>query len=208
MNVAVQHSSSSRLPPVLAVGGRFGKYYPEPERDIRKPDVVADQTLAALLKALRTFLHEEGSPYAAPTYKRAVSLAKKLRYSSTDVEKLSLAMAELQDEKGFEVMAGFFLSALINKGPDGCYVLHVNHLKVPLGNLCVNNVKDVTIEGDVGFGLGCEMKKGVIRVEGNADSLTGDGMRGGEIHVDGTVRNLGQDLRGGKIYQAGVLIYG
>lgn len=59
------------------------------------------------------------------------------------------------------------------------------------------------------------MMKGEIRVVRDAGQNTGEWMRGGEIHVDGTIQSVGSKfygntgyrvLFGGKIYQKGKLL--
>jgi hypothetical protein len=65
----------------------------------------------------------------------------------------------------------------------------------------------ITIGGDVENRLGEKMVGGTIEVHGNAGDDVGWNMNGGEIHVYGTLGGLHDDIKGGKIYHNGKLIY-
>jgi formylmethanofuran dehydrogenase subunit C len=43
------------------------------------------------------------------------------------------------------------------------------------------------------------MKRGKIIIEGNTEERTGEWMEGGEVHIKGRIRSLGE-VRGGKVY--------
>jgi len=61
------------------------------------------------------------------------------------------------------------------------------------------------VASEAGDYLGMGMKSGSIVIKGNAGWGIGDGARGGEIHVDGKIRAILNDL-GGNIYHKGKLI--
>jgi formylmethanofuran dehydrogenase subunit C len=116
------------------------------------------------------------------------------------VEKISLALAEFQDEEDFESKAGLFLSALINNCPESEFVIHTRHLGVKIFYLGLYNTKDITIKGDVGDYLAYSMSGGRITVEGNAGYGAGNTMENGEIIIDGNSDYfLGDRMKGGKI---------
>jgi hypothetical protein len=85
----------------------------------------------------------------------------------------------------------------------------------------------ITVEGNVDFGLGCRlkggsitvernaghcigdmMKDGTIRIKGNAGHNIGGMMKGGEIHLEGEHGDLGDYIRGGRIFHKEQLISG
>ena len=65
----------------------------------------------------------------------------------------------------------------------------------------------ITIEGNANFQLGMSMRGGTITVNGNADFEFGAFMRDGEIHLNGKYRSLCADIRGGRIFHNGKLIF-
>ena len=205
----------------------FGRYKRESELAVRTLEVKGSETLAQLKEAWRnTYLYRWDS--LDGLYKKSVSSLKDINYSAKDVENFSVVLAEFQ--KGFDLdfnlRAGIFLSALINNGKDGDYIIYTNHCKVK--PICVGykNYKSIKINGDVGAACGCQMIGGKIIINGNTDytlglsmaggiiivngdveSLAGQLMRGGEIHLNGSFRDLGGPLFGGKIFYRGKLIF-
>ncbi|NYZ74497.1 hypothetical protein H0O00_05110 [Candidatus Micrarchaeota archaeon] len=208
--------------PVLAMANRFNRYKPETEKAVRKVEVVEDETLRQLKKAWGTFKYDNTDP---DFYNKAANVVKKLDYSASDVENFSLALAEFQDEGGFQSKAGVFLSALTNNGKDSDYVIHTAHLEVPVNLIGCFNTKNIVVNGDVGKAVGSGMKNGTITVNGNAGSAAGIGMlggsitvegnaadafgwymQGGEIHIQGEIGKIANDIDHGKIYHKGKLI--
>ena len=212
-------------PAVLALAGRFGKYKPEEEKEVRKIDVKEDKVLKQLKAAWRKFKHI-GPPnlrrieeiYEYP-YRHALKQVKGIRYSARDVESFTLALIGFQREKNFSEKAGYFLSALINNCRDTDYVVHTQHLVKEINYLGFKNTKNVVVNGnighsigkcmkrgsitlncDVGERVGWDMKGGTITVNGNADVELGCGMEGGTIIVNGNAGySLGFAMRGGII---------
>jgi formylmethanofuran dehydrogenase subunit C len=50
------------------------------------------------------------------------------------------------------------------------------------------------------------MKGGGIEVEGDVKGVVGEGMSGGEIHVNGNFKGASRKMKGGKVYHKGKLI--
>jgi len=212
-------------PAVLALAGRFGKYKPEEEKEVRKIDVKEDKVLKQLKAAWRKFKHI-GPPnlrrieeiYEYP-YRHALKQVKGIRYSAKDVESFTLALIGFQREKNFSERAGYFLSALINNCRDTEYVVHTQHLVKKINYLGFKNTKNIvvngnmghsigkcmkrgsiTLNGDVGERVGWDMKDGTIIVNGNADVELGCGMEGGSISVNGNAgRGVGFRMMGGTL---------
>ena len=66
---------------------------------------------------------------------------------------------------------------------------------------------EIVIDGDCGEDLGNEMEGGKITVKGNGGECVGLGMAGGTIRIDGDYVSLDKNIKGGKIYHKGKLIY-
>ena len=215
-----------RVPLVVAVSGRFGKYRPEEERDVRKVAVEKDQVLEQLKAAWKRYDCDVCKFLPKELYQIALKQVKGLVYSAKDVEKFSLALAEFQDEEWFSLKAGYFLSALINNGRESEYTIHTRHLGQKIDELGHGNTKNITVNGDVGRTVGHEMKGGTIHVEGDMDGNAGWAMEGGtiilegnagpavrwlmaggEIHLNGGYKSISKDPDGGKIYHKGKLIW-
>lgn len=65
---------------------------------------------------------------------------------------------------------------------------------------------DIRIRGNVDEMAGWLMKGGTITVEGDAGISVGYGMFGGVIHLEGGYSDIGDRIKGGKIYHKGELI--
>jgi len=65
----------------------------------------------------------------------------------------------------------------------------------------------ITVGGDVSHQLGWAMEGGTIEVNGNASVNVGGYMKGGEIHIYGTLVSLDSEVRSGKIYHKGKLVF-
>jgi hypothetical protein len=160
---------------------------------------------ASVLTAWRSYRPEHG----IYSYRSALRLVRYLGHSSADVEAFSLMMGSFRSEDRFPEKAGHFLSALINSGRDMDYTVHTAHLEDRIDGLGRHNRKNVIgrhnrknviVEGDLGKGVGCQMKKGKLHVEGSVDIWVGESMSGGEIIVEGDVLyDVGRFMRGGSI---------
>jgi len=184
-----------RVSSVVAFGSRFGKYKPEEEKEVRKIEVKEDEVLRQLKAAWRRFASAKRSGC-----EDALKAVGKLKYSAADVEKFSIALVEFQDESGFGFAAGYFLSALINRGGVSDYVIHTRHLAKKIYYLGIENYKNITVNGDVGGELGYLMKSRSIIVNGNVESNVGKFMKRGTIIVAGNVDvGVGEYMKGGTI---------
>jgi formylmethanofuran dehydrogenase subunit C len=66
---------------------------------------------------------------------------------------------------------------------------------------------EIIVNGNGGDSLGIRMKGGKITVKGNAGEDIGFGMVSGEIHIEGDYESLADDIKRGKFYHKGRLIY-
>jgi hypothetical protein len=65
----------------------------------------------------------------------------------------------------------------------------------------------ITVNGNAFHNVGWEMKCGSISVKGNAGEGVGIFAKGGEIRLEGDYGGLSEDIRGGRIYHKGKLIF-
>jgi formylmethanofuran dehydrogenase subunit C len=104
--------------------------------------------------------------------------------------------------KEFQVEQGIFFSALMNHGKDSDYVIHTEHLDIPIDYLGYRIERDVnvTVRGDVGEWVGNKMRRGSINVEGNTGRCLGHTLMGGSIAVKGNAANaVGFMMKDGNI---------
>jgi glutamate synthase domain-containing protein 3 len=179
-----------------AIGSRFTRYKKEDEKTVQQFDVRERLALRQMIEAWKLFR------IGNQDYNKAWAAIKRIKYSKKDVEDFCIALAELQ---GSELSGneGPFLSALINKKRGREYNLHVAHLPGRINDLGSRNIGKVTIVGDIGLFAGREMKRGWIRINGNAHNGVGFYMRGGEITVDGDAGTVGGNMKKGFITVTG-----
>src|SRR5208283_3941748 len=162
------HSGRNETP-ALAASSAFGKYRPETEQGIRTPsEVKTDKVIENMKKIWKRCAKEEGLNVAGMG-----AWIHRLRYTPTDIEAFSIAIAEYQYQKDFSDHMGFFLSSLINNCKGNEVTIHTAHLTERIDNLGFRNTKDITVKGNSGRKVGYGMKGGTITVEGNAGGDVG-----------------------------------
>jgi formylmethanofuran dehydrogenase subunit C len=170
--------------PPLSASRRFGGYKKETPKRTRESDVTEDHSLDKLIRIWKRFTN--GERYAQENYPEAYELAGKISYSSEDITRFCITMAQFQGESNFfENKAGTFLSALINNGNEGKYMIPTEHFDMEIHWLGLANSKDVTVVGDVGIYSGVFMRSGNIEIRGNVGRGVGSGMKSGNIIVKG-----------------------
>jgi len=126
------------------------------------------------------------------------------QYESKNITEFSLQLSTLQRDKHFRDYLGIYLSALINLSRENNFLVYTNHLDKLLSFVGWENMKDITIIGDVGCYVGANMKKGSIVVNENTEYSVGSGMNGGRVVVEGNVNGgVGNEMSGGEIYLNG-----
>jgi len=192
-----------RVPPVLAVGSRFGKYKPEEEKEVRKVQVKEDKVLKKLKTAWKK-VKADAHRFCDDFHRDALKQVKGLDYSAKDVENFSIVLVEFQGEKYFSDKAGAFLSALINNGKDSNYVIHTGHLARAIDFLGYKNTKNMIVNGNAGHNVGHGMQDGTINVNGNAGHFVGRAMEAGSIIVNGSAGwDIGYQMINGTIIVRG-----
>jgi hypothetical protein len=198
-----------RLIRPLMAGKRFGRYKKEAEKALRKMDVREDQTLRQLIDAWTAFrlsneeILVDGGIYVDDcwrVYENACAELTKVSYSSADVTRFGLKLAEFEYGLDFHFLAGLFLTALANMRGERSFTIHTAHLGSPLHYLGMENTRDLIVLGDVGYNAGNNMQDGSMLIEGNALGSLGACMRQGTIHVTGDAGNdIGYGMTGGEI---------
>ncbi len=187
---------------MLNADNPFRRYKLEPQQQVRKQQIGENQTIKTIRGAWKQC--GVGSRTGVIRfYQKAYRLLRKIEYTAKDVERFSIVLAELQDDKEFGFRAGIFLSALINNCKEEEFVIFTNHLSKMVNYLGFSNRKNITVQGNVGGLLGNEMRTGKITVNGNARMSVAPFMRGGEIHINGEIDSVSEYIADGIIYQNG-----
>ena len=202
----VVRTGNASKSPVVPFAGRFGRYAPEAEKDVRKADVREDEVLKQLKSLFTKFECEcptQCYEILEGPYNEALKLVRGLNYSAQDVTNLSIALAEFQDMVGFPKRAGLFLSALVNNMPDEHFVIHTKHLAVPISDLGYRNIGNVTVKGSLADLIGHMMVGGTMVIEGNVRWALAFRMKGGHMEIGGECGQVGNELSGGTILVKG-----
>lgn len=182
----------------------FGKYKAEVPQVIEKQKIIVDETLSRLREKFERVEIIRGKwlfgDTTKPSYSKALSLLKGLKYSSKDIETFSIALAEFQEEKDFEHRAGVFLSVLINSCKEKDFTIITKHLLKKTDCIGYLNTKNITIYGDAGGYVGSDMGRGRILVKGSVGISAGLKMKGGELIIEGdSGKWVGTEMTGGEI---------
>jgi hypothetical protein len=172
----------------MSVSKRFGRFKDEEEKAVRTPQVAEDQALKQLTEAWGKVRWKDEMGWDGKNYPACLKAIAGIQYTAKDVEKFSIALADLgitEDSR----CAGLFLSALVNNCPESEFVIHAKHLDERVDLLGYRNTKNITIVGDAGNWVGSKMTSGKITVEGNTGFCAGDCMKNGEIVISGNSRH-------------------
>jgi len=194
----------------LRASDPFRRFKPEPTQEVRKLEVTGN--FAKIREAWIKWNDHPDLRYYSGDYLVALAAIEGISISSRDVERFCVLLIEHQDEPIFHLKSGLFLSALINSSNDNEFHLSTQHLKERICNLGYRNKKKIIIDGNLGFNVGIEMKKGVILVRGDTYDGVGDKMEGGSIIICGNSSGcdgIGNNMHGGAILiKGGVYEFG
>lgn len=193
---------------------RFGGFREEPEQEARRADVRE----TAEMKILKAWHQVNAGDWKAHSYhpQETISLALAgIRASQTDVDTFLSHLKSLAETpvKEFDLVAGIFLSTLVNEGSEDAYTLNLSGLPGITGlgaDNCkrltiigsvrecgLNNSSEIRVIGDATI-VGYEQDSGSIEIFGNC-SDAGSRMSGGHIIIHGTSKMLGRQMSGGRI---------
>jgi len=190
--------------PRLAASKSFGKYKDEKEIPFRTPGLTRDCVLKQFIDTLMKVRGGRGKNFYDAfeyLYSDFLEAIKDIQYTAKDVEDFYVALEGIPEiEIGSKV--GLFLSALVNNGKEENHVLKLGQLGKKIDELCFHNIKNVTIKGNVGCGLGY-MQEGKIHVMGSCGDSLGCNMKGGTITIgkgpNTGIDGFGQGMCNGKI---------
>ena len=197
---------------------KFGRFKPDPPKQVRRARVERNNAVEQItdaVKELDAHIVRKSSDVARGRdkgrlvdmiYEKAAELAAGIECNANDITAFSLTMHENEKEMFFATSAGMVISALINKSEDQDHLIHAEFLTGAIAFVGYRNTKNITIEGKCNF-IGYEMTAGKIIVNGNAMSRIGREMKGGEIHIMGAYTSLDDDIKGGKIFHNGRLVW-
>lgn len=192
-------------PNIRAFADWFNRFQPENEIGSKKYKLEETKTLKRFKRLFKLFLEVNNPPYFdTGLFQHLYPAIKDMVYSSKDVTDFSVTLARFQEVYNFDVNAGTFLSALVNKCKDEEITIITEHLSTPVGYFGYKNSKNVVIKGNVGDTIGYEMEGGTIKIEGNARHNVGRDLRGGAIIIEGNAGEfVGNCMGGGEIYLNG-----
>ena len=137
--------------------------------------------------------------YPGYTTLDAVEYARSHYYTQKDIQKFLDSFSVFLGIDDVHVVAGFFLSALINECKQDNLVLSVKNAP-GISVLGYRNTRNFTINGDVGDQTGLDSISGSITINGNSGLVLGYFMTGGTLTINGNAgRYLGSHMKGGKI---------
>lgn len=135
-------------------------------------------------------------------YKTAMEMINKLDYTKQSINEFCGLLSG--DSKG---IAGLYISALINS------TLKEGEMTVIRPGIVLNCLGyrhsrgTLIIEGHVGDFTGTLMSGGQLIAKNKAGRYTCSGMRGGKLAVNGEIRSIAFDARGGEVWEGNRQIY-
>ncbi len=139
-------------------------------------------------------------------YDEACESLKGMKYSSKDVTIFSLMLKKYESSSNFVFLAGLFLSALINLSEEQNFEILTSDLIEKIWCMGIKNVKNITVKGCLGDGVGYSMKKGKIVIEGRAGYNLGFQASRGKIYVRDGIEDIAADC-GATVYEGGELVW-
>jgi formylmethanofuran dehydrogenase subunit C len=186
------------LNPILRAEDLFDSLKPEEKQETRKIEIKKSERLEEIVKCFEKVL-KRNDFISHEVYNKILEYIKIIP-TSKEILEFSILLIEYQDNNGFKVDSGFYLSALINKSYEKEFIINTRHLeKLPYYIGFRNNGKIIYINSDAGMFIGNSMQSGEIHVE-NAGDFIGRSMQGGIIHVKNAGDYLGNDMQGGTIH--------
>jgi len=187
------------VPTALAASSRFKGFAPETDQPLREAHVEKDAKLEELLAMIRS-IKLESRWDSRELYKRIEPSTRGHHFSSNDIAKFSLALAECAGEVQFDVKAGLLLSALMNNCQDERFSIFTSQLERHPSFLGFRNTKHVEVNGPLSGDAGYWMESGSLLVKGDVKGDAGYGIAGGSIIVEGDVwGGTGSCMHGGRI---------
>jgi formylmethanofuran dehydrogenase subunit C len=197
--------------PHMAARKRFGRYKGEESKSIRETDVTESKGLKRVVRAWEETVKAWERSYGngargdfSDYYWLSIGETNNVDCSVDEINRFSLVLASFQHIGNYHVIAGFFLSALVNSSKDGICHIDTKALDMPLEQLGYCNEKNMVVEGNVGRDLGLDMHGGSIKIDGDAGDEVGRDLKDGLIEVSGDAgKCCGGDMEGGRVVISG-----
>jgi formylmethanofuran dehydrogenase subunit C len=197
--------------PSMSAKRRFGRYKGEQGKGIREAEVTESKGLKRVVRAweatVKVWKRNFGNGARGDFNEYhwlSEKEAAKADYSAEDVNRFSLVLASFQHVRNYHVIAGFFLTALVNKGEECAYHIDTKALDLPLEQLGYRNERDMVVAGNAGRDLGLGMLGGSIKLNGKAGDDAGRDLKDGSIEITKSAgKNCGNDMSGGSILVSG-----
>jgi hypothetical protein len=188
--------------PHMAARKRFGGYKKETEKATRSEQINSDQTLGLLRDAWRR-AWSKGNGTQDWDLGICLEAIEGIRFEKWDIQRFVIALTDHQDERYFSSRAGHFLNALMMQHGGDDFELSLRHLQEGVICLGHRNTKNITIDGDVPYGLGEGMESGQITLTGSCGDNVGVRMRGGVILIEKDIKwgcdGIANSMEGGEI---------
>jgi hypothetical protein len=201
--------------PCLAASKRFGNYKDESQKPERYPDIKSNKILEKMTKALSLFIEISriGDLSSELNDRLAVGLLEHMCYSSNDVEQFSLLLSDMDLDRSKKLRLSHFFNGLVTSGQASSYTIHTAGYGSEMIDLTLRTPKELIVNGDAGFVVGCSMSAGKLIINGDARSGLGSEMSGGLIVLNGNFIHdndpgygLGEGMTGGEIHLNGDIL--
>ena len=126
--------------------------------------------------------------------------------SQEELTMLPFRLAEYQWERGFDYLAGLYLSALINKSKYYTHTISTKSFSKRINFLGYENCKNLVVDGDVGLYFAFKMECGKITLNGSCLNRVGLISFGGQIYLNGDFGAIPKTAKV-EIYHEGKLIF-
>ncbi|MFH0737052.1 MAG: hypothetical protein V1827_01150 [Candidatus Micrarchaeota archaeon] len=183
---------SPENPQRTAMAGRFGRYAPEKDSEVRETKARSNPEMEKMLELFASIPYQEKTlnncgPVSLKEDRNYMNLIKILgqaRFDSAFISEFCIAVTPFQQIDYFAPRLGIFLSALTTLCDGDNVDIVTSHLPHPPEFLCFRNHRHhVIIHGHAGAFLGAELSGGSLTVEGDASWIIGDRMIGGKIEA-------------------------
>ena len=202
----------STLEPIVRADDLFGSLQSENEGEDRDFQIERNTALEGIVNGFCHALKKEIQYKSIDHVYQTVSESS-ITAPAKDIEKFSSLLAGYLYEPDFDIVAGFYLSALINKSPDKEFNLNIERVGKGIRFFGYKNYgKRIILNGDIediGYQKSgyielrgdCwninELDGGYVLVRGNVMNI--DHVNGGTVEVLGDVHSAGNSSSGGKI---------
>ncbi len=174
----------------MAAGrGPFSTFKPAEESEARIEKAEINPRLERIARAWEKAVESQRYLYCS-AYSGFAKAVRGIHITEREMDNVIAFLSQFQYIEKFPMMAGFFLSALVNTGRDNEYTIRTRLLSVRLDKLGYGNKKNIIVDGDVGDDCGYTYVGSSFLVKGDAGNYFGAGATGGLLSVEGSAVGL------------------